>query len=110
MFCGEPLTFLADVCAALADSIADTDAGDRERDELTAVYAEVVCAWSGSRHYLLNNMVTHRLPLHPEVGELLGNFASLYPLEVDWRRPGPFRRRRRRSRAAQARPLTSSSV
>jgi pyochelin synthetase len=60
---------------------------------LYGAYAEVVAAWSGSRHYLLNNMVTHRLPLHPEIGELLGNFASLYPLEVDWRRPGPFHER-----------------
>ncbi len=57
---------------------------------LFAAYAEVVARWSGSRHFLLNNMVTHRQPLHPQVNEVLGNFASLYPLEVDWRETAPF--------------------
>ena len=52
---------------------------------LFAAYAEVLARWSGSRHFLLNNMVTHRLPLHPQIGDILGNFASLYPLEVDAR-------------------------
>jgi pyochelin synthetase len=52
---------------------------------LYAAYAEVLSGWSGSEHFLLNNMITHRLPFHPQVGEVLGNFASLYPLEVDWR-------------------------
>jgi amino acid adenylation domain-containing protein len=57
---------------------------------LFAVYAEVVATWSGSRHFLFNNMVTHRLPLHPEIKEIIGNFASLYPLEIDWRNEKPF--------------------
>ena len=57
---------------------------------LFAVHAEVLARWSGSRHFLLNNMVTHRLPLHSQVSEVFGNFASLYPLEVDWRDPAPF--------------------
>ncbi len=43
---GEPLAFLADVCGALADAIPDTDVGDPDRAELTAVYAEVVCAYA----------------------------------------------------------------
>ncbi len=60
---------------------------------LYAVYAELICCWSGSRHFLLNNMVTHRFPMHPEVKEIIGNFASLYPLEVDWRDAAPFHRR-----------------
>jgi amino acid adenylation domain-containing protein len=60
---------------------------------LTAVYAEVISHWSGSRHFLLNNMVTHRFPMHPEVKEVFGNFASLYPLEVDWREVASFSRR-----------------
>ena len=52
---------------------------------LFAAYAEVLARWGGSRHFLLNNMVTHRLPLHPQVNDIVGNFASLYPLEVDGR-------------------------
>ena len=62
---------------------------------LFAAYAEVVARWSGSRHFLLNNMVTHRQPLHPQINEVLGNFASLYPLEVDWREAAPFAARAR---------------
>ncbi|MFE7379630.1 amino acid adenylation domain-containing protein [Streptomyces zhihengii] len=57
---------------------------------LCAVHAEVLAYWSGSRHFLLNNMITHRLPLHPQMGEVFGNFASLYPLEVDWRHDEAF--------------------
>ena len=63
---------------------------------LFAVHAEVLARWSGTRHFTLNNMVTHRLPLHPQIDEVFGNFASLYPLEVDWREPGSFARRAQR--------------
>ncbi|GAA3150554.1 non-ribosomal peptide synthetase [Streptomyces rameus] len=63
---------------------------------LSAVQAEVLSYWSGSRHFLLNNMITHRLPLHPQLPDVLGNFASLYPLEVDWRPDEPFEARVRR--------------
>jgi len=61
-----------------------------------AVYAELISCWSGSRHFLLNNMVTHRFPFHPEVKEIVGNFASLYPLEVDLRAKEPFYERARK--------------
>ncbi|MES2355414.1 MAG: amino acid adenylation domain-containing protein [Pseudomonadota bacterium] len=60
---------------------------------LTAVYAQVISQWSGSRHFLLNNMVTHRFPMHAEIMNVFGNFASLYPLEVDWREGGTFAKR-----------------
>ncbi|OEJ57843.1 hypothetical protein BGM19_07560 [Streptomyces agglomeratus] len=63
---------------------------------LCGVHAEVLSFWSGSRHFLLNNMITHRLPLHPQMSEVFGNFASLYPLEVDWRHEEGFEDRVRR--------------
>ncbi|MDJ1133700.1 amino acid adenylation domain-containing protein [Streptomyces iconiensis] len=63
---------------------------------LCGVHAEVLAYWSGSRHFLLNNMITHRLPLHPQMSEVFGNFASLYPLEVDWRHEEGFEDRVRR--------------
>ncbi|MFE6165572.1 amino acid adenylation domain-containing protein [Streptomyces sp. NPDC056486] len=66
---------------------------------LLGAHAEVIAQWSGSRHFLLNNMITHRLPLHPQMREILGNFASLYPLEVDWRQPEGFEERVRRLQA-----------
>jgi pyochelin synthetase len=67
---------------------------------LTAALAEVISHWSGSRHFLLNNMISRRrLPLHPQFGDVLGNFASLYPLEVDWRDLERFEDRVRRLQA-----------
>ena len=57
---------------------------------LTAVQAEVLSRWSGSRHFVLGRMTTHRQPLHPQVQEVFGNFSALYPLEVDWRAGGSF--------------------
>ena len=53
-------------------------------------YAEVLAAWSGSRHFVLSNMITRRLPVHPDIYDLMGNFVSLYPLEIDLRQGGRF--------------------
>jgi pyochelin synthetase len=67
---------------------------------LLGAHAEVIAYWSGSPHFLLNNMISHRpVPLHPDMGDVLGNFASLYPLEVDWRHNEPFHERLRRLQA-----------
>lgn len=69
------------------------DRGLTPTNALHSVYAEVLSQWTGSRHFLLNNMVTHRFPLHPQILDVVGNFASLYPLEVDWRHDEPFTER-----------------
>ncbi|MGH3875888.1 MAG: amino acid adenylation domain-containing protein [Actinophytocola sp.] len=61
-----------------------------------AIYAEALSKFSGSRHFLLNNMVTHRMPMHPDISHIVGNFAALYPLEVDWRGEDSFVTRARR--------------
>lgn len=55
-----------------------------------AAYAEVIGAWSNQRHFVLSNMVTRRLPIHPEIFDILGNFASLYPLEIHLREGEDF--------------------
>jgi pyochelin synthetase len=48
-----------------------------------AAYACVVAAWSNSDHFILSQMATRRLgDLHPDLLRMLGNFASLYPLEI----------------------------
>jgi yersiniabactin nonribosomal peptide synthetase len=60
-----------------------------------AVYAEVLAQWSGSRHFLLNNMVTQRLPFHPQVRDIAANLSTLYPFEIDMREPAPFYQRAR---------------
>lgn len=50
---------------------------------IVAVYAYVLAAWSNSDHFILSQMVTRRFAqMHPQLTEILGNFASLYPLEI----------------------------
>ncbi|WP_306323275.1 MULTISPECIES: amino acid adenylation domain-containing protein [unclassified Streptomyces] len=88
------LLFSAEVWSALKRRAADRHL--TTTNVLSAVQAEVLSYWSGSRHFLLNNMITHRLPLHPQLPDVMGNFASLYPLEVDWRPHEPFEARARR--------------
>ena len=60
-------------------------AGLTPSNAVFAAYVEVLATWSGSRHFVLANMMTRRLDLHPEMRAILGNFASLYPLEIDLR-------------------------
>ena len=50
---------------------------------LCAAYADVLAAWSASPRFCLNLPLYNRLPLHPHVGDLLGDFTSIVLLEVD---------------------------
>lgn len=61
-----------------------------------SAYAEIISAWSNSRHFILSNMMTRRLNIHPDIRHILGNFASLYPLEIDFRAEDAFIDRARR--------------
>lgn len=50
---------------------------------IIAAYAHVLAEWSNCDHFILSQMVTRRFPsVHPDLLEMLGNFASLYPLEI----------------------------
>lgn len=50
---------------------------------IIAAYAHVISVWSQCDRFILSQMVTRRFAeLHPEIKSLLGNFASLYPLEI----------------------------
>ncbi|MCR6483373.1 amino acid adenylation domain-containing protein [Amycolatopsis sp. OK19-0408] len=57
---------------------------------LLAAYAEVLAAWSRSRHFCVNLTLFNRLPLHEKVPDVVGDFTSLTLLEVDFREPGSF--------------------
>ncbi|MFC3890654.1 amino acid adenylation domain-containing protein [Lentzea rhizosphaerae] len=57
---------------------------------LVAAYAAVVGRWSKSQHFTLNLTAVNRLPFHPEVDELVGEFASFNLLEVDLREAPVF--------------------
>ena len=50
---------------------------------LATAYAEVLAAWSGSRRFTLNLLFFNRLPVHPQVESVVGNFSSTILLEVD---------------------------
>lgn len=60
-------------------------AGLSPSNAVFAAYAEVIATWSNSRHFVLSNMMTRRLNVHPQMRDIIGNFASLYPLEIDLR-------------------------
>ena len=50
---------------------------------ILAAYAYVIATWSNSDHFIFSQMVTRRFgELHPDLTRMMGNFASLYPLEV----------------------------
>src|SRR5262249_40387052 len=59
---------------------------------LTA-FAEVVGTWSKNPVFTLNLTLFNRLPLHPQVYEVVGDFTSLTLLAVDQRQPGAFKAR-----------------
>jgi pyochelin synthetase len=48
-----------------------------------AAYAEVVAHWSRQRRFTLDLTLLNRLPLHPQVGELIGDFTSIELLAVE---------------------------
>ena len=61
-----------------------------------AAFAETLAAWSKSPRFTINLTLFHRLPLHPQVDEIVGDFTSINLLEVDAAVPGPFELRARR--------------
>ena len=63
---------------------------------LMGAFAEVLAAWSKSPRFTLNTTLFNRLPLHPEVDQLVGDFTSMILLAVDLSSPGPFEARARR--------------
>jgi amino acid adenylation domain-containing protein len=91
------MTLQAEVWAAVKDQAARR--GLTPTSAACAAHVEVLAYWSGSRHFLLNNMISHRMSLQPQLAEVIGNFAALYPLEADWRHDEPFTARARRLQA-----------
>jgi amino acid adenylation domain-containing protein len=50
---------------------------------LMTAFGDVLAAWSASPHFTLNLTLFQRLPLHPEVERIVGDFTSLNLLEMD---------------------------
>lgn len=54
---------------------------------LAAAFAEILSGWSATTRFTLNLTLFNRLPLHPEVPRLVGDFTSLTLIEVDVAEP-----------------------
>lgn len=50
---------------------------------LMAIYAEVLGVWSSTTRFCLNVTIYNRLPLHPHVEQIVGDFTSMIFLVVD---------------------------
>ncbi|MFE5995934.1 amino acid adenylation domain-containing protein [Streptomyces sp. NPDC056454] len=65
---------------------------------VAAAYADTLAAWSEGPEFLLNLPVLNRIPVHPEVGSLVGDFTDLLLLRVA---PDSCRTFTERARAVQ---------
>ena len=63
---------------------------------LLAAFAEVLEFWSRSPRFTLNLTLYNRLPLHPQVNQVIGNSISVILLEVDSSAVDTFAERARR--------------
>ena len=52
---------------------------------LLSCFGEVLNRWSQQAHFALNLTLFNRLPVHPEVEQIVGDFTSLTLLEMDYR-------------------------
>ncbi|GGY18429.1 non-ribosomal peptide synthetase [Paludibacterium paludis] len=57
---------------------------------MLTVYARTLAKWSASRHFTLNVPRFNRPDWHPDIGNVIGEFASFSLLEVDLRKPASF--------------------
>jgi amino acid adenylation domain-containing protein len=62
---------------------------------LMTIYAEVLGVWSATTRFCLNVTIYNRLPLHPHVEQIVGDFTSMIFLLVDRATASPFVERAR---------------
>jgi amino acid adenylation domain-containing protein len=60
---------------------------------LLAIFAEILTAWSRSPRFTLNLSLFNRLPIHPQVNDIIGEFTSMILLGVDNSIGGSFQAR-----------------
>lgn len=63
---------------------------------LLTAFADVLATWSKTPRFTLNLTLFNRLPLHPQVNQIVGDFTSLNLLEADWSGASSFVIRGRR--------------
>ncbi|MDQ6713102.1 MAG: amino acid adenylation domain-containing protein [Candidatus Dormibacteraeota bacterium] len=72
---------------------------------LLTAYADVLKRWSSSPQMTVNVTIGDRLPLHPQVEQVMGNFTSVVLLEVDGYPEATFNDRARALQRQLARDL-----
>jgi glutamate-1-semialdehyde-2,1-aminomutase len=77
---------------------------------LCAVYCEVLAAWSKIADFTLNILFFNRLPLHPQVYDVVGNFSSTILLEVNYSESAAFATRAKRLQSQLFNDLEHSDV
>ncbi|CAF3939902.1 unnamed protein product, partial [Adineta steineri] len=60
-----------------------TDYGLTPAGFLASIYALVLSKWSENKHFALNLPVFNRLPIHPQVNQIAGDFTTIIPLEIN---------------------------
>jgi len=63
---------------------------------LLTAFAEIIATWSKTARFGLNLSTFNRLPLHPQVNEIVGDFTSLLVLAIDNTTPDTFENRAKR--------------
>ncbi|WP_414586468.1 amino acid adenylation domain-containing protein [Scytonema sp. PCC 10023] len=63
---------------------------------LLAAFAEVLTIWSKNPRFTINLTLFNRLPLHPQINEIVGDFTTLSLLTVDNSNPNSFEIRAQR--------------
>ncbi|MFL5911045.1 MAG: non-ribosomal peptide synthetase [Gaiellaceae bacterium] len=72
---------------------------------LSTAYAETLAAWSRTRNFTLNVTTQQRLPLHPQVNQLIGPFTSVALLDFEGDGRLDFRARAKRTQMTLLRTL-----
>ncbi|NEQ99371.1 MAG: non-ribosomal peptide synthetase, partial [Cyanothece sp. SIO2G6] len=67
-----------------------TEAGLTPSGVLLAAFAEILTVWSKSPRFTINLALFNRLPLHPQVNDIIGDFSSVILLTVDNSRAESF--------------------
>ena len=58
---------------------------------LLTAFAQVLATWSTNSRFTINVPLMHRLPMHPQINEVMGEFTSFILLEVNCSKPCSFR-------------------
>jgi pyochelin synthetase len=81
-FTRRQLTLQAELWSALRQRAAQWNV--TPSGVVLGAYAEVIARWSRRRTFTLNLTLLNRLPLHPQVSSIVGDFTSVNLLAVDW--------------------------